>query len=498
MRDEINLPNRIPSRLGNNVSTGSYRQSYIQFANCETLYHVVNEVQTNTKTPIELVLMTALAAISISCQNLIDVQLPIGNIIPTSLMLLLVSDSGERKSTVEKKLFASIREFEDAQLEVYKEQLAEWKISNNIVEQKQKGLKDAIRKLASKGLDATNEEEQLKKMNRTLVSPPKKFKLLYENATSEALFSGLSNDFPAAGLVSSEGKNIFKSTAFKDFGKQNAIWSGENIIVDRVKGESYHIRGARLTVFIMVQSDILQDYLEKEGQNARSSGLLARALMYEPQSIQGQRYIENTTTSWEHIHYFNDRIKSLLEMNVNHVGGERKVIQFSTEAAEAWVNYFNWVEFNINPRGIYRQTKDHASKLAENVGRVAALLHFFEGYDGDISLSTFNMAKNICHACSEFFVQKFDVQAQEEVDADILLNWLYNICDPVFLHGRYVAKNFVRQRCKNQLRDTDRLNKAINVLVRRGDILVVIHERTKYIDIEPNLMQKFGFNLASL
>lgn len=498
MRDEINLPNRIPSRLGNNVSTGSYRQSYIQFANCETLYHVVNEVQTNTKTPIELVLMTALAAISISCQNLIDVQLPIGNIVPTSLMLFLISDSGERKSTVEKKLFASIRDFEDAQLDLYKEQLAEWKISNDIVEQKQKGLKDTIRKLASKGLDTSNEEEQLKKMNRKIVSPPKKFKLLYENATSEVLFSGLSNEFPAAGLVSGEGKNIFKSTAFKDFGKQNAIWSGEDIIVDRVKGESYRIRGARLTVFIMVQSGILQDFLEKEGQNARSSGFLARTLMYEPQSTQGERYIENTTTSWEHIHYFNHRIKSLLEMNVNHVSGERKIIQFSTEAAQAWVDYFNWVESNINPRGIYRQTKDHASKLAENVGRVAALLHFFGGYDGEISLSTFNVAKNICHACSQFFVQKFDVQEQEEVDADILLDWLYNFLDPVFIYGRYINKNFVRQRGPNKLRDTDRLNKAINVLIRRGDISLVINERTKYIDLNPNFMQEFGFCLASL
>ena len=364
-------------------------------ASCETLYHTINEVQANIQVPVELVLMTALAALSISCQNLIDVQLPIDNTVPTSLMLLLIADSGERKSTVEKKLFASIREFEHAQFDLYTEQLAEWEMADSVVQQKQKGLKDTIRKLASKGLDTSNEEEQLTEMALKRVSPPKKFKLLYENATSEALFSGLSNDFPAAGLVSSEGANIFKSTAFKDFGKQNAIWSGEDIVVDRVKGESYRIRDARLTVFIMVQPAILQDYLETQGRNARDSGLLARALMYQPQSTQGQRYINNTTTSWEHIHRFNERIKSLLEMNVNQVGRERKAIRFSTEAAEAWVRYFNFVESHMNPMGIYQQAKDHASKLAENVGRVAALLHFFEGYDGDISLNTFNAAWSV-------------------------------------------------------------------------------------------------------
>lgn len=465
---------------------------------CKILDHAINEVKTNTQAPIELVLMTALAALSISCQNLIDVQFPTGNTVPTSLMLFLVADSGERKSTVEKKLFASIREFEQTQFTVYEKQYAEWETANSILKQKQRGLNDAIRKKASKGLDTSDEERQLKEVTQKRVSPPRKFKLLYENATSEALFSGLSNDFPAAGLVSSEGINIFKSTAFKDFGKQNAIWSGDDIVADRVKGEGYRIRDARLTVFIMVQPAVLQDYLETQGQNARGSGLLARALMYQPPSTQGLRQINNVTTSWEHIHRFNDRIKHLLEMNVNRKGRERQAIQFSPEAAAAWVNYFNTVEYKMNPGCIYHQAKDHASKLAENVGRVAALLHFFEGYDGDISLSTFNVAASICDNCSWYFLQKFNAQPQEEMDANTLISWLYNISDPIFFYGRYIAKNIVRQKGPNPLRNTDRLNKAIHVLVSRGNVGVVSNGRTKYIDIHPQLLPMIGFNLASL
>ena len=65
-------------------------------------------------------------------------------------MLFLVADSGERKSTVEKKLFASIREFEQAQFDLYKEQYDEWKTTNTILEQKQKGLMGAIRKKVTK------------------------------------------------------------------------------------------------------------------------------------------------------------------------------------------------------------------------------------------------------------------------------------------------------------------------------------------------------------
>ncbi len=149
----------------------------------------------------------------------------------------------------------------------------------------------------------------------------------------------------------------------------------------------------------------------------------------------------------------------------------------------------------MNPMGIYHQAKDHASKLAENVGRVAALLHFFEGYDGDISLSTFNAAQRICDNCSKCFVQTFNAPLQEEEDANKLISRLDNINEPVFFYGRYIAKNFVRQRV---LRNTERLNKAINILVKRGTIVIVSDGKTKYIDVKPDLRQIDGLNLASL
>jgi len=43
------------------------------------------------------------------------------------------------------------------------------------------------------------------------------YKLIYEDSTSQALFNGLAVNYPYAGLVSSEGKEILNGRAFNEF-----------------------------------------------------------------------------------------------------------------------------------------------------------------------------------------------------------------------------------------------------------------------------------------
>lgn len=495
----VQSPNMANIVIANQVSTPE--PIGINLSSCQLLHKTIEEIHKNFQTPFELGLMTSLAAISISCQNLIDVELPrINEKVPTSLMLFVIAESGEGKSMVKKKLFESIQQFETTQLDLYEQQNFDWEEDKSIIQKKKKGLEDAIRKLASKGEDTLEQEQQLKELNKKLLMTPRKIRLLYENSTTEALFSGLHNDFPAVGLVSSEGVNIFKSAAFKDVGKMNAIWSGEYIFADRAKSPSYQIKNSRLTVLAMAQPTIFDRYLEKEGESARGSGLLARALMYQAQSKPTDKVV-GKIVSWEHIHDFNKRVKCLLEENIIHVDQkrEREVVRFSREAAEAWCKYFSDVESQKSPTGIYHEVKDHASKLAENVARVAALLHFFEGYNGDISLDTFNVARKICDMCSQYFLRKFNIRPQVEVDAEALWSWLYkHQFNPIFSCRRYIKKNDVRQGGPNQLRDTELLNKAINFLVKQGFISVVNNNGTKYIDIYPSLPQFPGCELANM
>lgn len=78
------------------------------------LRQAVDEVENNIQAPKPLILFGALTAISVATQGVFDVQKPNGQIVPISLMLLSIADSGERKSTVEDRFLKVIREFQTA------------------------------------------------------------------------------------------------------------------------------------------------------------------------------------------------------------------------------------------------------------------------------------------------------------------------------------------------------------------------------------------------
>lgn len=64
--------------------------------------NAIIETQKNTQAPLAMVATSALTAISIACQNQIDVCRP-GNLHgPVNLYSLILADSGERKTTVDK------------------------------------------------------------------------------------------------------------------------------------------------------------------------------------------------------------------------------------------------------------------------------------------------------------------------------------------------------------------------------------------------------------
>ncbi|MBW9971973.1 DUF3987 domain-containing protein, partial [Escherichia coli] len=64
--------------------------------------NAIIETQKNTQAPLAMVATSALTATSIACQNQVDVCRP-GNLRgPVNLYSLILADSGERKTTVDK------------------------------------------------------------------------------------------------------------------------------------------------------------------------------------------------------------------------------------------------------------------------------------------------------------------------------------------------------------------------------------------------------------
>lgn len=448
----------------------------------------VDEAQNNIMAPRWLILTSALSAIAIVLQGLIDVRKPTGQIVPASLMLLVIADSGERKSTVENVFLGPVRDFQQQQSLNYQYQVQQWRVKHGVWEAKGKVMLKGITKKCSQGLPTQGEEQQLLVHQENRPVEPKEFKLLYEDSTSEALFLGLHQNLPTAGLTSSEGGGVLGGRAFNDLSKMNSIWSGDAITVDRKTAKSFVLKDARLTVSIMAQESTVSGYMARRGEMARGSGLWARFLVCHPPSTQGYRVPPNSTQSWEHRASFEQRLTELLQQNamlMQEAEHKKQVIAFTSEASERWHNIVNAIEVAIRPGGLFEGAGDHASKLADNIARVAALFHYFEKFEGDISLITLNAAIVFCESCSDDFLKLFMSPPQQCLDADELDNWLNRFRNG---GGRFLRKNYIRQHCPNKLREKNRFNRALEVLQNAGKVSLGDMEGYACVDVSPSLL----------
>lgn len=469
------------------MKSQSYLRSQILLGNLPTklFQEAVNEAANNTQAPPGMALMVALAAVSLATQGLVDVKMPVGKVVALALMILVIASSGERKTALEAIFFRMLRDIEALHRKKYEEEYAvykriyeTWKVQLDV---KKKKLKKKI----EKDENSEQEAETLRLHLEHEPVPPVLFKLLYEDTTLPAMYQGL-RAIPSAGLVSSEGGGLLSGPLFSEQTKLNALYSGSPVSIDRVSSESFVLTDVRLTVLAMVQPNLLKEFLAEKGEKARGSGLLARMLVCDAGTTQGTRFINNTTVSWGYCERFNQRIAALMEKNMAALKDpnfKRQVIGFSHEAEAEWLRYYNYAESEIRSGGRYAQAGDHASKLAENVTRVAAVLHCFEGYEGDISLDTLRAAISIVDAASFDFADVLIAPPQEFQEAKILDDWLTQKYRNV--GQRFVGKSIVRKFCPNSLRNTSLLDHIVDILVQSGRISMIRQNKTVFLDLFP-------------
>lgn len=441
--------------------------------------------QQNFQVPPELSMVAALATISAASQRLIDVLTPSGQRIPVALALMLFALSGERKSSVMRRFMKALYAFDEVMYQQYKTLLQSYNADLEDWKARKRALQRELRVAKRDQLDCEWIEKEIADHIAEEPAFPVQFQLVYEDVSPLALLEALSAHGTAA-LISSEGSVIVKSKAFDAVSQLNSAWSGDSTSVARSRRLPLRISSPRLTTCLMMQPTVLESLGRKKSDEIRDSGYLARFLMFNPRSTQGTRFSFNSTSSWDKVEAFDGRLAEILDrlQEVLAEGeSEPDLIKFSPEAADFWVAHSNSIERDMAPGGKYAAASDHASKLAENIARVAALLHFFEGFEGAISLDTVKGAVEICHASSRDFMSLF-VKPPEEIEDANLLNQYFN--GHRAAGTRFILKNRARQCCPSRMRDNGRFYRALDVLYRNGNVQVVFDDRRKeWIDLTP-------------
>jgi putative DNA primase/helicase len=457
----------------------------------------IDEVHGFVKAPVPMVAASAISALSLAIQAHYDVERASALHSPTGLFMLTIADSGERKSTCDRFFTKAIIDYEDAQAEAAKPAINNYNADMASWEAKRSGIKDKIRSDAKSGKPTASQEANLRELEHDEPEPPRIPRLLYADATPEALAYNLAKAWPSGGVVSAEAGIVFgshgmsKDSVMRNLATLNQLWDGTSLKIDRKTSESFAVRGARLTVALQVQTETLNSFFEKSGALARGTGFLARFLVSWPESTQGYRPFTEAPDSWPKLAAFNRRITEILNIPapINEDGAlTPQILTLTPEAKAAWIEFHDGIEMQLSSGGILFNVRDVASKIADNATRLAALFHVFEGGVGAISFDAFERASTIVawhlNESRRFFGEI--ALPVEMADAVRLNDWLIKHCRLNKTH--YIAKRFAQQY--GTVRDAIRLDAAITELESLDRIQIRRDGKKISIWLNPKLLNQ--------
>ena len=456
----------------------------------------VNEVQGFAQAPVALVSSAALSAVSVAAQTLYDIKRAERLTGPCSLFILTIAESGERKTTADGFFTAALREYETEQAEIAKPSVKAFKADHAAWEAEKSGLQDAIR-AASRANKATGDlTAALRDLVNDEPEPPRVPRLLYSDATPEALTWGLSKTWPSAAVISSEAGGVFGSHGMgaesmtRNLSILNQLWDGRDLVFDRRKDNgSFAVRGARLTMSLQTQEITLRQFFDRTAGLARGIGFLARFLVAWPESTQGTRFYREAPTSWPALAAFNGRMEAILRTAapIDDDGALHPImLDLTPEAKAAWVQFHDAIESELGAGGELADVKDVASKTADNAARLALLFHVFEGGAGAVSADAFAGASRVVawHLNeARRFLGEF-AMPPELAEAARLDGWLLSYCRQQ--QTQEVGKREAQQY--GPLRDGPQLDAALGALETLGRVRVSKQGKRVIVTLNPMLL----------
>jgi putative DNA primase/helicase len=364
----------------------------------DTIRGAVREVAAFVQSPVALAACSALGAASVAVQGLANVRRDDALAGPCGVFVLVVAQSGDRKSSADRHFTQPLREAETAlrlhsapKVEEYRSREAAWTAERE-------GILAALRKARAKDpADAFVREMQdsLTAHDRGRPRPVKTPLIVMEDATAEAIAWQLArvDGWPSAGIFAHEGGAVLGGHSMRaeplmfTLALFNRLWDGADIHISRRTSESFHLKDSRFTLSLAVQPETLRDFLDGSRGLARGSGFLARCLIAAPESLQGTR-IYRAPPDFVALRKFQERLKDLAvtPLPLREDGTlEPRELRLSIAGHSSWVSFHDEVERELRVGGAYESIRDAASKAAENCARLAAMFHVFEeGLGGEI------------------------------------------------------------------------------------------------------------------
>lgn len=449
-----------------------------------------------TKAPAGLVASVVLTVCALAAQGLYNVRRSAGLDGPCNLYFIVLAISGERKTAVERYLLEPLQQVlrDWLQTRPVKTWMAEQKAAQRVYAASITGLEHAISTAAKKN-DATELAELTKRLQETELKKPVVRlipKLLMEDATSEGANKRLARVYPSAVVLSSEGAVVLhghsmkSENALRSLASFNKLWDGHTTPVDRSTGESFDGVSARLSMNLQVQPSAMRAFVEQNGEQARGVGLFARSLLCYPPSTQGTRMRPEAQTLEEtaklvaacdahalvvdvFVAAIAERITRAWDKPIFEGSGvSLDTLEFSSEGERVWTQHYNRIEAQQGPVGDLADFTDIASKVADNVARLAAALH--DEKTATVTGATVTGASEIADWYFGETLRFFGVEGQQSADvsaAQKLERWLIKkrMNGHAEQGAAYQGERYRDAQKYSPVREGQQLDDAIDLLV---------------------------------
>ena len=411
----------------------------------------------------------------------------------TGLLLILAAVCVQAQSISE-----AIRDYDQEQAELKKPEQTRKAADFAAWSAERDGVIAAIREAGRKNKPVDKLRNDLVELEQKKPESLKVPKLMRGDDTPENLAWVLAREWPSAGVLSNEAGVVLgahgmgSDTIMRNLGLLNILWDGGTLSVGRRTSESFTVRGARLTIGLQTQEDVLRSFIEKSGRLARGTGFLARFLLAWPDSTQGSRVFTEASATWPALSAYKRRIAEILAnpAPIDNDGALSPIVfTFSPEAKVAWIEYQDAIESQLRSGGELYDVRDVASKSADNAARLAALFQLCE-YSGDhvIGFDAFDGASRIAawhlNESRRFFGEL--ALPLELANAARLDRWMIDYCQRERTHLVPIAK--LQQGGPNGLRSKTVIENSMRELENAGRAKWIHDGKRKMIAVNPALL----------
>jgi hypothetical protein len=431
-------------------------------------------IMDKVQVPAAIAAQSILSAAALGVQAFVDVRLPTGEVIPSSIFAITVAASGDRKSSSDKLALHAIREREARMHD-------DWQIAQTAYLADKAAYGAAHKKATSTAGNRNRRDirEDLERLGPEPIAPPLPM-LVSDEGTLQGLQKLFADAMPSLGLFSDEGGQWLGGFAMAEEqrGQTGAalskLWDGSPI--KRVRGTDgvTILRGRRLSLHLMIQHRIAKRLLSDP--DLKDQGLLSRILVCQPETMKGQRMWRDPDANSDlDLEKFDAKLYGLLSgempMDPQTRALTPKIIDLSPDAKEMFRQWHDAVEVELRPGGMFDDITGFAAKLPEHSVRIAAVMAYFEDRQ-TVQISATALSAGI--KLAKFYAMEalrligIGTADEDSENAAALIAWIrdkgHRIVGKKWLSNNVIPKS---------IRPAPPLSRAIEILIEHGHLVPI-------------------------